>query len=119
MRPVIRRCEGIQAPAAALRFGRGSLEFMEPVRVRIRDHEYLIKSDGNQEEVLRIADYVNTKLMEVENSTEGLSERKTAVLVALQIASDYFHALKERDDTLARMRRQTEALIHQIDSVMD
>jgi cell division protein ZapA (FtsZ GTPase activity inhibitor) len=99
--------------------GEGVWEFMEPVRVRIRDHEYLIKSDGNQEEVLKVADYVNTKLMEVENSMEGLSERKTAVLAALQIAGDYFQALKERDEGLARMRRQTEALIHQIDSVMD
>jgi cell division protein ZapA (FtsZ GTPase activity inhibitor) len=90
---------------------------MEAVKLRVRDQEYLVKSDGSEEEILRIAEYVNAKIQEA--SVEGLSEKKTAVLAALHIASDYFQALKEKEQALARKRKQAEALIEHIDSIME
>ena len=90
----------------------------QPVKVRIRDSEYLIKGGESEEQVYRIAAYVNEKLQEVQESAEGLSEKKTAILAALNIASDYFRALRERDEILARYRSRTETLIYQIDQVM-
>jgi cell division protein ZapA len=90
----------------------------QPVKVRILDREYLVTSEEGQEQVQRIAEYVNEKLREVRDSTEGLSEKKTAILAALNIASEYFQLLKEQDDRLARLRQRTELLIHNIDSVM-
>lgn len=90
----------------------------QPVKVRILDREYLVTSEEDQEQVQRIAEYVNEKLREVRDSTEGLSEKKTAILAALNIASEYFQLLKEQDDRLARLRQRTELLIHNIDSVM-
>ena len=91
---------------------------MQAVKVRILDREYLITSEEGQEQVQRIAEYVNEKLREVRDNTEGLSEKKTAILAALNIASEYFNLLKERDDLLARLQQRTELLIHNIDSVM-
>ena len=91
---------------------------MQPVKVRILDREYLVSSEEDQEQVQRIAEFVNEKLREVQDNTEGLSEKKTAILAALNIASEYFNLLKERDDLLARLRQRTELLIHNIDSVM-
>jgi len=90
----------------------------QPVKVRILDREYLVTSEENQEEVQRIAEYVNEKLREVQNNTEGLSDKKTAILAALNIAGEYFQLLKEQDDLLSRLRQRTELLIHNIDSVM-
>lgn len=90
----------------------------QPVKVRILDREYLVTSEEDQEQVQRIAEYVNEKLREVRDSTEGLSEKKTAILAALNIASEYFQLSKEQDDLLARLRQRTELLIHNIDSVM-
>lgn len=90
----------------------------QPVKVRILDREYLVTSEENQEEVQRIAEYVNEKLREVQDSTQGLSDKKTAILAALNIASEYFQLLKEQDDLLSRLRQRTELLIHNIDSVM-
>ena len=91
---------------------------MQPVKVRILDREYLVSSEEDQEQVQRIAEYVNEKLREVQDNTEGLSEKKTAILAALNIASEYFQLLKEQDDLLSRLRQRTELLIHNIDSVM-
>lgn len=91
---------------------------MQPVKVRILDREYLVTSEEDQEQVQRIAEYVNEKLREVQDNTEGLSEKKTAILAALNIAGEYFNLLRERDDLLARLRQRTELLIHNIDSVV-
>ena len=91
---------------------------VQPVKVRILDREYLVTSEEDQEQVQRIAEYVNEKLREVRDSSEGLSEKKTAILAALNIASEYFQLSKEQDDRLARLRQRTELLIHNIDSVM-
>ena len=92
---------------------------MEPVRVRIGGHEYLLQSDGNEEDILRLADFVNTKLKDAEDPEKGLSEKKTAILAALSIAGDYFQVLRERDELRAKVRSETEALIQHIDAAMD
>jgi cell division protein ZapA len=90
----------------------------EPVRIRIRDQEYLLAGDDREEHILRIAQYVNEKLKEVEENTEGLSEKKAAILAALNIASDYFLLIKERDELLSGIRERTQALIQTIDSTL-
>ena len=91
---------------------------MEPVRVKIRDQEYLVRSEEGEDQAYKIADYLNSKLEEIENHSEGLSEKKTIILAALDIASDYLHAVRERDEILDRIRKRTEALICHIDSAM-
>ena len=90
----------------------------KPVKVKILDNEYLIKSEENIEKVNEITEYVNNKAREINDSTEGLSEKKTIILTALNIASDYFQALKERDALLTSIRQRSEALICNIDSLM-
>ena len=91
---------------------------MQPLKVRILDHEYLINSEESEEQVRRIAEYVNDKLLEAMTNTRGLSEKKTTILAALDIAGEYFQLQKERDDLVARLRERTKALIRSIDSVM-
>ena len=90
----------------------------QPVRVRILDHDYFLKSEEDEERVLKVAEYVNEKLKAIQESTEGLSERKAAILAALHIASDYFQLLSEREGQLENIRRRTDALIYDIDSVI-
>lgn len=90
----------------------------KPVKVKILDNEYLIKSEEDFEKVNEIAEYVNNKAREINDNTEGLSEKKTIILTALNIASDYFQALKERDALLTSIRQRSEALICNIDSLM-
>ena len=91
---------------------------MKQIKVKIYDQEYIIKSEENEEQLNRIADYVNDKLREIEDNTEGLSEKKMAILVALNIASEYFQALRERKELSMNVRQRTESLINHIDSAM-
>jgi len=91
---------------------------MDPVRVRIRNAEYLVRGEENEQQVQRIADYLNDKLKEIEQGTEGLSEKRTAILAALDIAGDYFQILKEKENLLTSVRQRTQSLIRSIDSVL-
>jgi len=91
---------------------------MEPVKVKIRNAEYLVQGEDDEQQVQRIADYVNDKLKEIEQGSEGLSEKRTAILAALDIAGDYFQILREKEDLLSKVRHRTQSLIHSIDSVM-
>jgi len=91
---------------------------MQPVKIRIRNQDYLLQGEGSEEGILRLAQFLNDKLKEVEENTEGLSEKKTAILAALNIASEYFQVLQERDELLSRIRERTRALIESIDSTM-
>jgi len=91
---------------------------METVKVRIRNAEYLVQGEDGEQQVQRIADYVNDKLKQIEEAGEGLSEKRTAILAALDIAGDYFQVLKEREDLLSKLHKRTQVLIHSIDSVM-
>jgi cell division protein ZapA len=92
--------------------------FMEPVKVRIRNAEYLIQGEDNERQVQKIADYVNDKLKEIEQGAEGLSEKRTAILAALDIAGDYFQILSEKENLLSLMRKRTQSMIRSIDSVL-
>jgi cell division protein ZapA len=88
------------------------------IKIKILGHEYLIKSDEKSAQVQEVADFVNSKFEEITESTEGLSERKTAILAAFHIANDYFQLRREQRDFLAEHRRRSETLINQIDAVL-
>jgi len=90
---------------------------MKAIRIRILDHEYLLRSDEDEERVMQIADYVNVKLGEIRNSGANLSEGKAAILAAFHVASDYFQALKERDEMARSVEARIRSLNDQIDAL--
>ncbi|MCD6306426.1 MAG: cell division protein ZapA [Deltaproteobacteria bacterium] len=89
----------------------------KPIRVRILDHEYLLRSDEDEERVEEIAKFVNAKLTEIKNSGPSLSESKAAILAAFYVASDYFQVLEEREALEKRVEERIRALNEQIDSM--
>ncbi len=91
---------------------------MEPVKVTIYNHEYFIKSECTAEEIHKIAEFINAKLNEVGEKSQGLSEKKMLILAAMNIAGEYLQFLKDRDEMLANIRQRTEMLIYHIDSVI-
>ena len=92
---------------------------MKQIKVKIYDQEYIVQSDESEEQLNRIAAYVNDKLKEIQDNAKGLSEKKMAILAALNIASEYFQAIKERDELSTNIRQKTEALISNIEAVTD
>jgi len=89
----------------------------QPVRVRILDHEYLIRSDEDEKQVQLVAEFVNERFKEIKDGAQGLSETKTAILAAFHIASEYFQVLKDRDDLTEKVQDRARALNLRIDSI--
>jgi cell division protein ZapA len=88
-----------------------------PIKIKIQDNEYLIRSKGNDtDNVYKIAEYVNEKLRETDEISKGMSEKRAAILTALNIASDYFRVLDERDSLLQEIQNKSQSLISVINS---
>ena len=89
-----------------------------PVKVTILEQEYLIKSDEDEEKVRNIARFVNDRLLEIKNHSGGLSDRKTAILAAFHIASDYFELVKKHGHLLKEVDRRVQGLSSHIDAFL-
>jgi len=89
----------------------------EKVTIRIRDREYAIRGPDDRKQTLKVAAYVDTKLEEINETRKGLSDDKTAILAALDIAGDYFQVIKEKEDLLAEINKRSQRLIQNLNMV--
>ena len=88
----------------------------QPVRVKILDQEYLIRSEEGEAQVKRVAEFVDERFREIREQTQGLSDTKTAILAAFHIASEYFQVLNDRKDLEKDFQDRVRALNLHIDS---
>ena len=63
------------------------------LRVEIYNQTYSIRSDGDNDYILELADYVDAKMREISSGTLTVDSLKVAILAALHIADEY-HQLK-------------------------
>ena len=86
-----------QSPAAA------------PIRVEIYDQVYNLRG-VDAEYILRLAEFVDTKMRSVAEQTSTVDSLRLAVLAALNIA-DEFHVLKKKYEGLAGEYRQRDGVL--------
>lgn len=91
----------------------------QKVEIIIGDRKYAIRGSDDRELILGVAAYVDQKLKEVTNSQKGLSNDKTAVLAALDIAGDYFQIIKEKEDLLAEVNNRSQRLIQSLNTMLN
>jgi cell division protein ZapA len=65
----------------------------QTIRVEIYNQNYSIRSDGDNDYIMNLADYVDGKMREIASGTLTVDSLKVAILAALHIA-DEFHQLK-------------------------
>lgn len=65
----------------------------QTIRVEIYNQNYSIRSDGDNEYIIDLADYVDGKMREIASGTLTVDSLKVAILAALHIADEY-HQLK-------------------------
>ncbi len=74
--------------------GKSKSESVEQsIRVEIYNQTYNIRSDGDNEYIMRLAEYVDEKMRDISLGTLTVDSLKVAILAALHIA-DEFHQLK-------------------------
>lgn len=64
------------------------------IRVEIYNQTYSIRSDGDSEYLMQLADFVDSRMREISSGTLTVDSLKVAILAALHIA-DEFHRLKQ------------------------
>lgn len=79
------------------------------VKVKIYGQEYVISGEMPREEILKVAAYVDNKMMEITEAAKaaGAVPSNVAVLSAVNITSEHFRVLEEMED-LRRMNIQLE-----------
>src|ERR687889_1289831 len=71
------------------------------IRVEIYNQTYNIRSDGDTEYIIQLAEFVDSRMREISSGTLTVDSLKVAILAALHIA-DELHRLKrlhEQDDS--------------------
>lgn len=87
-----------------------------PVTVRIMDREYRIACpEGEQEDLLRAADYLNGKMREMRDGNQIVGAERVSVLTALNIANDLLRLksaeiepLKDVGSRIQNLRQKVE-----------
>jgi cell division protein ZapA len=65
------------------------------VSVKIYGQDYVVAGDKTREHMMKVADYVNTKMYDIAAISKGTSLSDLGVLAAVNVADDYFDALEE------------------------
>ena len=77
------------------RLNKGSMEGTgsPTIRVEIYNQTYNIRSDGDTEYIIQLAEFVDSRMREISSGTLTVDSLKVAILAALHIA-DELHRLK-------------------------
>lgn len=86
------------------------------VAVRIAGHEYKIRSDGDEEGLLRIAGYVDRAMERVRERTGTVDSLDVAVLTCLNLAREILAVHEQRSSALDD--EQLRSLIDRVETVL-
>lgn len=86
--------------------------------IKILGQEFTVLSDSGDEHVKSVMEYINNKVMELENKSPNTNTLNVAILVALNIADEYMKLLKgNKEEIYNQIDRQAQNLINLIDEI--
>lgn len=80
------------------------------VKVDIFGHDYVLKSDSDDNHIQRVADLVDEKMKEVSATTNSKTVLNIAILAALNIADEYLKVKDEREQAKAKARELAQLI---------
>jgi cell division protein ZapA len=89
------------------------------LRVNIFGAEYVLKATENQEELIKIAEYVDQKMKEINRSQSINSNVKIAILAALNIAEELFQNQKYQERLIDQVNHESQKLNRSLQDVID
>ncbi|MFQ6113263.1 MAG: cell division protein ZapA [bacterium] len=87
------------------------------LKINIYGTEYPIKGDAktDSEYIKQVAEYVDRKMREIDQSTQAKSSLKVAILAALNITDELFREREEKQSLLTHMRDKIKNLSNLLD----
>jgi cell division protein ZapA len=80
------------------------------VEVEIFGQRYSLKSEVAEEQVKKVAAYVDRKMREVAEGTKSVDSLHISILTALNIAQEYLQEKGSREDLVQRIEDKTDRL---------
>ncbi len=91
------------------------MESQNKVKVDIFGQTYTIRGDAPPEYILTLADYVHKKMEEVHLNNSSCNPTQVAILVALNIADEYFQLKDLKSNTDNVIEEKAKTLISMLD----
>lgn len=88
------------------------------IPVEIYNQTYNIRSDGDNEYVMRLAKFVDGKMREISSGTMTVDSLKVAILAALHIADEYHQLKNEREQTDAQLAARSAECSEMLDRII-
>lgn len=89
----------------------------QTIRVEIYNQTYSIRSDGDNEYIHDLAEYVDSKMREISSGTLTVDSLKVAILAALHIADEFYqlkYAQAQNDAQLATRSSECSEMLDRI-----
>lgn len=90
----------------------------QTVRVEIYNQTYSIRSDGDNEYILRLAGYVDGKMRDISSGTLTVDSLKVAILAALHIADEYHQAKNTHAQVDAQLASRSAECTEMLDRIL-
>ena len=88
------------------------------IEIAIMGQKFMVKSDSDDDYVVRVAKFVDTKISEVMQNTKSVASLNVAILAAMNIADEYFKFQRDKKDKFVKVEKKIEDLIELIDIQM-
>ena len=90
----------------------------QTIRVEIYNQTYSIRSDGDNDYILELAEYVDRKMREISSGTLTVDSLKVAILAALHIADEYYQLKHSQAQTDAQLASRSAECSEMLDRVL-
>ena len=88
------------------------------LKVRIYGAEYSIRGHSDANQLKMVADYVDTKMREVDESVRVDSSLKVAILASLNIVDELMQEKESHETTRRKLEDKIEKLTERIDKTL-
>ncbi len=90
----------------------------QSIRVEIYNQTYSIRSDGDNEYILQLADYVDSKMRDISSGTLTVDSLKVAILAALHIADEFHQSKNVQSQIDAQLASRSSECSEMLDRVL-
>jgi len=88
------------------------------IRVEIYNQTYSIRSDGDNEYIMELAEYVDRKMREISSGTLTVDSLKVAILAALHIADEFYQLKHSQAQSDAQLASRSSECAEMLDRVL-
>lgn len=90
----------------------------QTIRVEIYNQTYSIRSDGDNEYIIDLAEYVDQKMREISSGTLTVDSLKVAILAALHIADEYYQLKNVQAQNDAQLATRSSECSEMLDRIL-